>query len=59
MSIHYIYAPEGKEYRPTYTGRKYRIDAKFKADPRLKKRIPRRWLSMGWVEEVKNDREEL
>ena len=55
MSIQYIFAPEGKEYRSTYIGRMYHLHDKIKADPRLKRRVPRRWLSNGWVVEVDKD----
>lgn len=52
MSIQYIFAPDDKEYKSTFIGRKYHIDNKMKIDPRLKRRVPRRWISNGWVIEV-------
>lgn len=55
MSIQYILAPEGKEYKATYMGRMYHIDKKMEADPRLRRRIPKRWLSSGWAIEVNKD----
>ena len=55
MSIQYVLASDGKEYRSTYIGRKYHIDEKIKIDPRLRKRIPKRWLTNEWVIEVDKD----
>ena len=55
MSIQYVFAPEGKEYKSTYIGHKYHIDDKIKLDPRLKHRVPKRWISNQWVIEVNKD----
>lgn len=55
MSTHYKEAREGKEFRPTYTGKIYHIDDKIIKDPRYKERVPSRWVYNGWVyEEDKN-----
>ena len=55
MSMQYITAPEGKEYKTTYIGRQYHLDEKMRLDPRLKRRIPKRWLTNGWAMEVDKD----
>lgn len=52
MSIQYAFASKGKEYKSTYVGKTYHIDKKISSDPRLKKRVPKRWISNEWVEEV-------
>ena len=49
MSIQLIEASKGKEFVPTYTGRF--LKERFEKDPKYKKRIPRRWLTMEYVEE--------
>lgn len=50
-----IDASKGKEFVPTYMGR--HLQEKFKKEPKYKKRIPRRWLSQGYVveQEVKDE----
>ena len=55
MSVQFIDALEGKEFVPTYIGRF--LKSKFHQNPSLKKRIPRRWLTLGYVTEevIKNE----
>lgn len=51
MSYQMKDAAEGKEFRPTYIGR--HLKEKFEQYPRYKKRVPKRWITMEYVEEVK------
>lgn len=55
MSVQFIDALEGKEFVPTYTGRFLRD--KFRQNPNLRKRVPRRWITKGYVteQEIKNE----
>lgn len=55
MSVQFIDALEGKEFVPTYTGRF--LKAKFHQNPNLRKRVPRRWITKGYVteQEIKNE----
>ena len=50
MSYQMKDAAEGKEFRPTYIGR--HLKEKFEQYPRYKKRVPKRWITMEYVEEV-------
>lgn len=49
MAIQFNYANKGWEFIPTYKGR--HLQKKFKAHPEYTKRVPKRWLTEGWVEE--------
>lgn len=55
MGVQFIDALPGKEFVPTYPGRF--LKSKFHQNPGLKKRIPRRWLTQGYVTEevIKNE----
>lgn len=55
MSVQFIDALDGKEFVPTYTGRF--LKAKFHQNPNLRKRVPRRWITKGYVieEDIKNE----
>lgn len=50
MSVQFEDAKKGKEFVPTYRGRF--LKDKFRKNPNYRKRIPRRWLTLGYVEEV-------
>lgn len=50
MSVQFEYAPEGKEFSPTYHGRN--LKDRFRRDPKLKKRVPKHWLGQGFVEMI-------
>lgn len=49
MSYQMKDAAEGKEFKPTYIGR--HLKEKFEQYPRYKKRVPRRWITKGYVTE--------
>lgn len=49
MSYQMKDAAEGKEFRPTYIGR--HLKEKFEQYPRYKKRVPKRWITEGYVTE--------
>ena len=55
MSYQMKDAAEGKEFRPTYIGR--HLKEKFEQYPRYKKRVPKRWITMGYVteQEIKHE----
>lgn len=53
MAIQFDYANEGRIFVPTYKGRHLR--KKFEEHPEYKTRIPKRWLTVGWVEERRQD----
>ena len=47
MGIQYTEAPPGTVFEPTYEGRY--LKQKFEQDPKLKYKVPKRWLSEGQV----------
>ena len=47
MSVQMIDAKEGKEFTTTYIGRF--LKEKFRREPKYRKRVPRRWISEGYV----------
>lgn len=61
MSIQYATAKEGKEFVPTYRGKKIgQISDKFRRSDQYRKRVPKRWITEEYVMEVNiNDESEL
>lgn len=59
MSVQFIDAIKGKEFVPTYIGRF--LKTKFKQNPNLKKRVPRRWITKGYVteQEIENEQADI
>ena len=55
MGVQFEDAIKGKEFVPTYTGRFLRD--KFRQNPNLRKRVPRRWITKGYVteQEIKHE----
>lgn len=55
MSVQFEDARKGKEFVPTYTGRFLRD--KFRQNPSLCKKVPRRWITKGYVteQEIKHE----
>ena len=55
MSVQFEDARKGKEFVPTYIGRF--LKDKFRQNPGLHKRVPRRWISQGYVteQEIENE----
>lgn len=62
MSVQYIHAKDGYEFRITTTGRMVRsIRAKYEDYPQqqYKRCAPKSWLTSGYIEEVKVQDEEV
>lgn len=55
MGVQFEDAIKGKEFVPTYIGRF--LKTKFNQNPNLKKRVPRRWITKGYVteQEIKDE----
>lgn len=56
MSIQYADAPPGTIFEPTYEGRY--LKQRFISNPKLKHKVPKRWLSEGHVsikKEIENE----
>ena len=50
MAIQYAHAHPGKEFKPTKLGiDEYWMDARFRSHPEYRERLPKRWLTNGWV----------
>lgn len=54
MSIQMIAAREGKEFVTTYAGR--HLKEKLIKNPKYRKRVPKRWVTEGYVEEKEVER---
>lgn len=55
MGVQFEDARKGKEFVPTYIGRF--LKDKFRQNPNLRKKVPRRWITKGYVteQEIKTD----
>lgn len=55
MSVQFEDARKGKEFVPTYIGRF--LKNKFRQNPSLHKKVPRRWITKGYVteQEIKHE----
>lgn len=53
MAIQYESAGEGYEFRPTKDGKECGLVRKFKLNPALKERVPKRWIFDGLVGRVR------
>jgi len=55
MSYQYRSAAEGKEFKPTYSGR--HLKEKFAKESKYRKRCPKTWITKGYVteQEIKHE----